>query len=370
LTRASGLAELHGGEVEWAISQRYNIPISAITSFASTVSPIIPERVKKLADKFDQLYLYPAREAGKLKEILAKHEGVEGKNRLILGCGSTELIYLFAQVICNGEVVIPIPTYSEYESAITRYGGKPVFLDLGPSFDIDVARIKSAINAQTRAIFVCNPNNPTGRLYPKKDMETLARLANEKRIVLFVDEDYLCFAPRSKKYSMTEYVDSHPVFVVNSLSKLFGVPSIRLGWGVGSKGLIDKLSMHKLPWVISNLAIWAGEELLLDTVYQERIVKLITEQRKELFDRLGKIDWLHVFPSDCNFFLLKIIANNLSSTTVFEKLVEDQLVVRDCSSIRGLGGKYLRTTIRTSEDNQLLIEGMNKILVEPLAMQR
>jgi len=85
LTRASGLAELHGGEVEWAISQKYNIPISALTSFASTVSPIIPERVKKLADKFDQLYLYPAREAGKLKEILVKHEAFVGKKRLILG---------------------------------------------------------------------------------------------------------------------------------------------------------------------------------------------------------------------------------------------------------------------------------------------
>ena len=99
------------------------------------------------------------------------------------------------------------------------------------------------------------------------------------------------------------------------------------------------------------------------------MIKLITEQRTELFDQLGEIDWLHVFPSDCNFFLLKIITDNLSSTRVFEKLVEDRLVVRDCSSIRGLGDKYLRTTVRTSEDNQRLIEGMNKILVEPLAMQ-
>ena len=369
MTKASGLGDLHGGEVEWAISQKYNIPISEIISFASTVSPIIPESVKRLSNKFDQLYLYPAREASKLKEILAKHEGVEGKDRLILGCGSTELIYLFSQVICNGEVIVPIPTYSEYESAIKRYGGKPVFLDLGPSFDLDVARIKSAINSRTKAIFVCNPNNPTGRLYPRKDMENLARLAKETNVVLFVDEDYLCFAPNSKKYSMTEYVDSHPVFVVNSLSKLFGVPSIRLGWGVGSKSLIERLSMHKLPWIISNLAIWAGEELLLDTAYQERMIKLITTQREELFDQLEEIDWLHVFPSDCNFFLLKIITDNLSSTTVFEKLVEDRLVVRDCSSIRGLGSKYLRTTVRTSRDNQLLIEGLNKILQEPLAVQ-
>ena len=369
MTKASGLAELHGGEVEWAISQKYNIPISSITSFASTVSPIIPESVRRLADKFDQLYLYPAREAGKLKEILAKHEGVEGKDRLILGCGSTELIYLFAQVICNGEVIVPIPTYSEYESAIKRYGGTPVFLDLGPSFDLDVSKIKSAIGPRTRAIFVCNPNNPTGRLYPKRDLEELVKLAKQKNIVLFVDEDYLCFAPASKKYSMTEYVDSYPVFVVNSLSKLFGVPSIRLGWGVGSKSLIEKLSAHKLPWMISNLAIWAGEELLMDASYQQRITNLITGQRKELYNQLREIDWLHVYPSDCNFFLLKITAPNLSSTAVFEKLVEDRLVVRDCSSIRGLGNKFLRTTIRTPEENQLLIRGMQNVLVKPLAVQ-
>jgi len=369
LTKAPSIGELHGGEVEWAISQKYNIPISEIISFASTVSPIIPETVKRLADKFDQLYLYPAREADKLKEILTKHEGVQSKDQLILGCGSTELIYLFSQVICDGEVIVPIPTYSEYESAIKRYGGTPVFLDLGPTFDLDVSKIKSAIGPRTRAIFVCNPNNPTGRLYPKKDLEDLAKLAKQKNIVLFVDEDYLCFAPTSKKYSMTEYIDSHPIFVINSLSKLFGVPSIRLGWGVGSSSLIAKLSAHKLPWVISNLAIWAGEELLMDASYQQRITNLITTQRKELYDQLREIDWLHVYPSDCNFFLLKITAANLSSTAVFEKLVEDRLVVRDCSSIKGLGSKYLRTTIRTPHDNQLLMRGLQNVLVEPLAVQ-
>jgi threonine-phosphate decarboxylase len=369
LTNGLSIGELHGGEVEWAISRKYQIPISDIISFASTVSPIIPESVKKLSERFDQLYLYPAREAETLKDVLVKREGLDASDRLILGCGSTELIYLFSQVVCNGEVIVPVPTYSEYESAIRRYGGTPVFVDLGPSFDIDIAKIKRSLTSRTKAVFVCNPNNPTGHLYSRKDLQDLAALAREKEIVLFVDEDYLCFAPEAKKFSMTEYVDSYPVFVVNSLSKLFGVPSIRLGWGAGSVSLIQKLSAFKLPWVISNLAVWAGEELLKDEMYQQRVGDLISRQRTGLLARLREVDWLQVFPSDANFILSKIIVNNLTSTHVFEKLVENRLVIRDCSSIRGLGNKYLRTTVRTADDNQLLISGLKEILAEHLALQ-
>src|SRR5690242_17522717 len=112
------LSQLHGGEVEWAVSEKFKIPITEIISFASTVSPIIPESVESLSRKFSQLHLYPARNHSKLKQAIARYHQLPKTENIILGCGSTELIHLFAQVACNGEAIIPVPTYGEYETAV------------------------------------------------------------------------------------------------------------------------------------------------------------------------------------------------------------------------------------------------------------
>ena len=353
------LNELHGGEVEWAVSERYNIPISEIISFASTVSPIIPTSIVSLARKFDKLYLYPARDHTKLKEIIARHQELNA-GRMILGCGSTEIIHLIAQLIAPAEAIIPVPSYGEYEAAVLKHGGKPVFVGPADNFGLDVEAIGGAISARTKAIFICNPNNPTGKLYDKRDLEELAKIAEERDLVLVVDEAYLAFAPDSKKYSMTSFIRSYPILVLNSLSKLFGVPSLRLGWGMGSSTLVNQLENLKIPWTISNLAVWAAEELLSDSSHQKQVRSLISSQRSELKTQFDEIKWLKAYPSDCNFFLLQILDNRITATDVFEGLVKKGIVVRDCSSMRTLGNRFFRITIRTPGDNKKLISSLTE----------
>ena|SRR2546425_8466499 len=364
------LSELHGGEVEWAVSERFSIPITEIISFASTVSPIIPESMNSLSRKISQLHLYPSRDHSKLKQAIARHHHLGKGESIILGCGSTELIHLFAQVACQGEAIIPIPTYGEYETAVYRYGGKPVFVRATDEFGINVEGIERAISAKTKAIFLCNPNNPTGRLYAKSQLEHLASVAKAKNIVLVVDEAYMSFVPESKIYSMASVVNSYPVLVLSSLSKLFGIPSLRLGWGIGSQSLINRLESLKIPWTISNLAIWAAEELLPDVAYQGRIRNLIASQRVTLTEKLGRAPWLKVTPTDCNFMLVEILENRLRSTEIFEQLAKKGLVIRDCSSIRGLGDRFFRVTIRTPGDNEKLVSALTEIAVPAIAPQR
>ncbi len=334
------LSHLHGGEVEWAVSERYGIPMSEITSFASTVSPIVPETMRGLLGRFKELYLYPPKDHQRLKEILARRHGLDSGTQIILGSGSTELIHLFAQVICKGEVVIPVPTYSEYETAVTRYGGKPIFVGPGDNFDLDLVGIKQSISNRTKAIFVCNPNNPTGKLFDRRKMQSLAALSRKDGIALLVDEAYLSFTPSSKKYSMTSSVNSHPVFVLNSLSKLFGVPSIRLGWGIASEAMIQRLENFKVPWTISNLATWAAEQLLVDFSYSEMITRLIEGERDELYNQLKGIPWLEVSQTDCNFFLLRILDRGMTSTALFDHLAHsanyDQNAGRQQETGRGV----------------------------------
>jgi len=363
------LSELHGGEVEWAVSERFNIPITEIISFASTVSPIIPESLGSLSRKLSQLHLYPSRDHSKLKQAIRRHHGLRKNQATIVGCGSTELIHLFAQLACKGEAIIPVSTYGAYETAVRRYGGKPVFVKATDDLGTDMEGIEQAISAETKAIFLCNPNNPTGRLHERSQLEELASVAKENKIILVVDEAYMSFAPESKVYSMASLVDSYPILVLSSLSKLFGIPSLRLGWGIGSHSLVNKLDSFKIPWTISNLAIWAAEELLPDVAYQGRIKNLIASQRIALAEKLGRIPWLKAVPTDCNFMLVRILENRLKSTDIFDQLVKKGLVIRDCSSIRGLGDQFFRLTIRTPMDNEKLVSALIEIVVPTIVPQ-
>lgn len=365
---APSLSRLHGGEVEWAVSERYNIPIENILSFASTVSPLVPKSLSQIAGTSSRLSLYSPSEQRQLKSAIIDYHHAKKGTKIILGCGSTELIHLIGQAMSRGEVVIPIPTYGEYSYAVKRYGGVPVLVNPLTGFDLDIPAIKSAITQRTKAIMICNPNNPTGKLFDWTDIVEIAEYANARGILLVVDEAYACFSPLGRSQSATKLIGSHRVLVLNSLSKLFGVPAIRLGWGLGSEETIRELEALKIPWTISNIAAWAGRTLLQDERYQHDTLKLIERQKLEIINDLSHIPWLSVLPSETNFFLIKITAPNVTSTDVFERLVEKGLVIRDCRSMDGLGNKYFRITVRTAEQNAILISELMKIEVPTLAV--
>ena len=348
---------LHGGEIEWVVSEEFGIPMSEIVSFANTVSPVIPKEVKDLSKRFGQLYLYPPRDPKKLRGIVADYEEVEPDN-VILGSGSTELIHLFARVFGSGRTVIPIPTYSEYETAVKANGGSPSFVRPGPDFQLDVEEITGQISRGARAVMVCNPNNPTGRLYPRGDLLQVAEAAKRSGAVLFIDEVYMCFAPPSSEYTLCDLIESYPVIILNSISKLFGVPSLRLGWGLASKRTIRKLVALKAPGTLGNLSIWAAEVLLRDKEYQSKINSLISRNRKPFAAGLADSGILAPFPSDCNFILSEVAAAGWDSTKLFRTLAAQGIVIRDCATIRGLGNRFVRTTVRTAADNARLLAAL------------
>jgi threonine-phosphate decarboxylase len=350
---------LHGGEIEWVVSEEFGIPMSKIVSFANTVSPIIPPEIKNLSRRFGQLFLYPPRDPKHLRGIVADYEEVSPEN-VILGSGSTELIHLFARVFGSGKVVIPVPTYSEYETAVSANGGSPRFVSPLPGFRLDAKDVVDEVKG-AKAVMVCNPNNPTGRLYPRSALLDVARAAKRAGAMLFIDEVYMCFAPPSKEYTLCEFIESYPVFILNSISKLFGVPSLRLGWGVASKATIRRMAAHKSPGTIGNLSIWAAEELLVDKGYQGKINSYIEKEKARFIPALKKTGVLTPHESDCNFILSQVTGRGWNSTKLFRVLAAEGLVIRDCASIRGLGNRYVRTTVRTAADNDRLIGALGHL---------
>jgi threonine-phosphate decarboxylase len=356
----------HGGNV-WEISEKHNIPVEQLLDFSISTNPLgVPAKaLESIRQHLNLIHHYPDPEPDWLLEALAKSAGVKPDN-IIVGNGSTELIYLFNEVFLdNGyEAVIPVPTFSEYKAAIERTSGNMTFLKCDPAknFKLNLEEMENCLSEKTRIIFLCNPNSPTGCLYEKADVLRVIRIAAENDVLVFLDEDYIDFVDDGKRYSMAEYVDEYNnLFVLRSLTKFFGLAGIRIGFGIGSPDLIKTLQNVKMPWSVNSLAMFAAEEAVKDTDFINKSRLLVSKSRKEMQTMLQEIPWLKVYPSETNFLLNEIIDGDLTSTQLAEELAKRGFLIRDCEDFDGLNNRFFRVTVRRPEENKKLVEQIKAV---------
>ena len=328
---------LHGGQLIWYVHNKYKIPVNEIISFANLVSPLHPNI--STPPEFI-IKSYSERNCTKLKKTIAKINNVKKEN-IILTNGSTELIYLVTKIFGKKVQLLP-PTYSEYEFAINKYK-KNLLLT------------KDYLPVGASLLFICNPNNPTGKLIKKDDLENIVK-KHPSKTKIFIDEAYMDFVDPLKSFTMSSKINEFKNIILSqSLTKFYGMPSLRIGWGIASKKSIETIKEYKIPMTISNLALYYAEQFLNDKKYKKNVIKLIENERKRLFKKLNEINWLRTFPTDSNFFLIEI-KEKFTSTKLFELLARKGIIIRDCSNIRGLDNRYIRVAIKTREENDLLIE--------------
>ncbi|PVX27105.1 MAG: threonine-phosphate decarboxylase [Candidatus Bathyarchaeum sp.] len=351
----------HGGNV-WKISEKYNIPVDQLIDFSISTNPMgVPEKaLETISNHLNLIHHYPDPDHEWLLEALAKSADVNPDN-IIVGNGSTELIYLFNEVFLeNGyEAVIPVPTFSEYKAAIERSGGNMIFLKCDPAknFKLNLEDLENSVTETTRILFLCNPNSPTGCLYEKDKVLRVVEFAAEKNVLVFVDEDYIDFVDDSKRYSMAEYVNKYNnLFVLRSLTKFFGLAGLRIGFGIGSPELVTTLKNVKMPWSVNSLAMYATAEAVKDTAFIKKSRVLVSKSRTEMQQMLKTIPWLKVYPSETNFLLIEITKEDLTSTQLAEELAKKGFLIRDCEDFDGLNNKFFRATVRRPEENRKLVE--------------
>src|SRR3972149_955650 len=174
-----------------------------------------------------------------------KH-GVDEAN-VILGNGSIELIYMIAEVFeCNFKAVIPGPSFTEYEKAVLRVHGEAIFVQLPENFLLETEAVKKAVTDDTRLICICNPHSPSGTLYSRDKLLDLADFCKKKDIILSVDENYIEFARKGEDATMAGCVKEYEnLFVIRSVTKFYGMPGIRFGYGIAAENLIDTLQKVK-----------------------------------------------------------------------------------------------------------------------------
>ncbi|MCJ7793705.1 histidinol-phosphate aminotransferase family protein [Candidatus Bathyarchaeota archaeon] len=324
-----------------------------------------PKAVEAVKQNAKLIRFYPDPNPVEFKAEIAKYvgHGVEEEN-VILGNGSIELIYTITEILPLGfKSLIPVPSFSEYEKAALRVGGEAVFVQLPENFALETEKIKRAVTGDTKIMCICNPHSPSGTLYSKETVLDLVDFCHKKDIIFSVDENYIEFAEKGQDTTLAGMVKEYEnLFVIRSVTKFYGMPGIRFGYGIAAGNLIEKLETVRLPWSINGLAGVATLAAFKDTEFIENTKRTIAKERAQFAKNLSEIEGLHVYPSVTNFLLVKILNRKITSTMLKELLAKERILIRDCCTFVGLDDSYFRVTVRSAEDNQKLVETLKQIL--------
>ncbi len=358
--------QIHGGDVG-LISRMYNIPADEIINFGGNVNPLgLPEEVKTaIRDNINAACSYPDVTYLELKKAIARYTGAD-PDSLIAGNGSTELISLFIKALKPRESIIVSPAYSEYKREAELAGGSVVLFPLKEEegFVLSLERLKALVTDKTDLVVLCSPNNPTGSCVDTDTLRELLDCLKEHNAYLMTDETYIEFADDVKAVSAMPLTNEYTnLFVVRGTSKFFACPGLRLGYGAcADAALRERVLEIKDPWSVNSYAELAGRVMFLAEDFIKRTRTLILSERSRIAAELNKIKGIKLYDTQANFFLFRLMRDDITANDIFEGLIKKRILVRDCSSFPFLDGHYIRFCIRMPEENDLLLNELNKIL--------
>ncbi len=294
---------------------------------------------------------YPDPAQRELKSLLSQIKGV-APERIFIGNGSDEAIDLAFRVFCEPRLdnaVAIAPSYGMYRVAAAINDVEMREVQLREDFSLDVEAILNAADGHSKLLFLCSPNNPSGNLFPRAQIEEL--LAKFPGMVV-LDEAYIDFA--SEGESLLADLDRHPnLIVLQTLSKAWGMAGLRLGLAFGAREVMDIFARVKYPYNVSAAVQRLVAERLRDGDEVAAQIAEIKSERARVMSALAASPAIEkVFPSDANFVLVRTTDN---PRDLYEKLISEGIIVRDRSRIRGCEG-CLRITVGTPEENTKLIE--------------
>ena len=298
---------------------------------------------------------YPDPYQQDVKKRIANIKNVR-EDRIFLGNGSDEIIDLLFRSFCEpakDEVIILPPTYGMYQVSADINNVKTVKVSLTKEFEIDMPKVIEAINENTKIIWFCSPNNPSGNTL---DPEAIKRILNSFNGIVVLDEAYIDF---SHSQSWIDFLDFYPnLFVMQTFSKAWGLAGIRLGMGFASKEIITVLNKVKPPYNINTLTQNKVLEELGNLEEKNKAIDNILAERIKLIETLTKLKQVrHIYQSDANFLLVKID----NADDLYKRLVEQSIIVRNRSSVN-LCDDCLRITIPTPLENKKLLRSLTELI--------
>ncbi len=347
-----GNKNLHGGNIYPYLEEKGCEPLD----FSVNISPLsVPEEVKRaFVNEADHLHRYPDDECTELRELLSARYNIPSE-RIVIGNGASDLIYRIAYALRCRKVLIPVPAFSEYESAFAVAGSETDFYYAAESKDFVLdSNFVDAVDQDTDAVIMGVPSNPCGRLVDGTLLKNILEKCREYGTYLIWDECFLPFIEDGLLISEEDFTEN--VIIIRSFTKIFAMPGVRLGYCLcGNEKTAEMIRRAGAPWQVSSMACKAGLTALEMNEYVARVRDVVRAERNRLHAALEKAG-ARVVMSDVDFILFQ------SEDLTEEEFMKRGIMIRNCGNFRGLDETWHRIAVKSSEDNDVLISAITDIM--------
>ena len=340
----------HGGDV-------YRNKIRC--DFSANVNPYgTPEKVKEAIRKAaEKVAAYPDPYCTELRKKLSEHTGAPEKS-IVCGNGAAEIIFQFVEALRPVKTLLPVPSFSEYESALRVYGRETELYPLSRENGFVLTEdILGRINEDTDLLMLCNPNNPTGQPIDGGLLFKIITRCRETGTWLFLDECFVSLCEEGSVGSvLSELREGDRVFLLNAFTKLYGMAGVRLGYGICLEDeILGRMCSIIQPWNVSALAQAAGCAALGCGEWTKKTKAKIFEEKKYLLKELDALG-IENIPGVANYIMLTGVPG------LYEKMLEKGILIRSCANYHGLSEGDCRIAVKTREENEVLVKALKEVL--------
>ncbi|MGD9420335.1 MAG: cobyric acid synthase [Verrucomicrobiota bacterium JB025] len=344
----------HGGNIR-LLAARAGCPAGEVLDFSANLNPLgPPEWLRPLiASQISSLVHYPDPDCSELLAAAAECYQVP-QDELVAANGTEELLCWLPRILGKPRALVPVPGYVDYARTARAAGLEVVTLPLaeGNGFRLDLSALEQALRGD-EIVYLGHPNNPTGLALDAPAVRAL--IARHPRTFFIIDEAFADFVSDCDRF----YRDRLPnTLVLLSLTKIFAVPGLRIGCAAASPGVIRQLREVLPPWSVNTLAQAVGATALADRQYVAETRRFVREQRESQAERLAALPGLRIYPGEANFLLVRITAGKLRAPELAERLLARGIAIRTCDNFDGLDDRFFRVAVRTTGENERLVEAL------------
>jgi len=347
----------HGGDLERA-SRQSGLHPSEILDFSSNINPLGPPPGLRahLRRVLKEITRYPQPQARDFCSVLSDHLRVPVR-KLLPGNGANDLLHLLMLWWRPPRVWVPAPSFSEYYRAARLAGAQVSYYSLPAEQPLSQAHPGEKLS-RGELVVLCNPNNPTGTLYRRRQIKRLVEAAREREALVLVDESFLSLSGQpGESLQRDEYRN---LWVVVSLTKCWALPGLRLGYAVGPEEEVTQLARLGDPWRLNFLSQRAGLFCLQQPGYLEKTLALVEKEKNYLRRRLHQMGCFKVYPGQANFLLVRGERPGFHAGDLYRFLLERGLLIRRADNFRGLDHRYFRLAIRRRPENRRLLKALEE----------
>lgn len=349
---------MHGGDIYSFERETGKMPLD----FSENTNPYkLPVGVKQaIIDNVDVFQAYPDPMCRELTHVVAKYYDVR-EEELLFGNGAADIIFRIAYALKPANALILAPTFSEYELSLKNVGTQIHYFQLEESIGFAVTEDILKTIPGKDIVYICNPNNPTGRVCERKILCKIAEECRKQGAYLVVDECFMDFVEEGPRYSLIKEMENfRNLIILKAFTKTFAMAGLRLGFCLSSnQDLLEKIRCVGQPWSVSTVAQVAGIACCDEAEYIEESMKEIQVEKVYLMDRLQELG-LKTYESNANYILFQCTID------LAERLKKYEIMIRSCGNYIGLNGDFYRIAVKRHLENEALISALQDIKKEEM----